>query len=268
VLRQRVITALILVPAAVALLFIAPAAGFALGLMPILGIGSIEWSRLAGVQNKIAQSAYLLVVTLLMIGCYYLAAVYQVLLPIALCWWLVAGWVMVGYPTREPRWFFRQPSMLLAGPLILVVPWFALYSLRAQVDGEWLVLMLFLLIWGADIGAYFTGRQWGRHKLLPGVSPGKTWQGVWGGSVVALTVAGGAAVLRGRSGMDIGYFLFVGLVISWVSVIGDLAESLIKRHAGVKDSGKLLPGHGGVLDRIDSLTIAAPVFGLLMVGHW
>ncbi|RLA15246.1 MAG: phosphatidate cytidylyltransferase [Gammaproteobacteria bacterium] len=261
-------TALILVPLAIALLFMASAEGFALGIFPVILLASVEWCCLAGLRQKPLQFIYLVVIALLMAGVFYDPWAGESLLFSALGWWLVAGWVLLGYPDRQPNWFFCRPGMLLAGPLILVVPWFALYRLRAQSDGDWLVLFLFALIWGADIGAYFSGRRWGRRKLLPTVSPGKTWQGVAGGSAVALVVALVAAILSGRSGATIGYFLLVGLVISWVSVIGDLTESLFKRRAGVKDSGKLLPGHGGVLDRIDSLTIAAPLFGLLMAGHW
>lgn len=246
----------------------APPAGFALGIAPLLLVGSVEWCRLAGVAQRLAQFGFALVLALLMGLCFALTAVDDILLPVALSWWLVAAGILAGYPERQPRWFFCSTGMLLAGPLVLVVPWFALYSLRTQASGEWLVMFLFLLIWGADVGAYFAGRRWGRHKLLPAVSPGKTWEGLIGGSLVALCVALAAALITGRKGGDVGYFLMVGLVISWVSVLGDLTESLFKRRAGVKDSGTLLPGHGGVLDRIDSLTAAAPLFGLLMVGRW
>lgn len=266
-LRQRVITALILVPLALALLFVANPAGFALGIAPLIGVAATEWCRLAGLQ-RLPQLGYLLIIALLMGLLYYFPVLNNLLLPLALCWWLWAAWVLLGFPDRQPQGFFGVPGMLLAGPLLLVVPWFALYTLRGQAGGEWLVLFLFLLIWGADIGAYFAGRRWGRHKLLPRVSPGKTWEGVIGGTLAALVIALLAALLKGRTGLDIGYFLLVALAVSWVSVIGDLVESQFKRCAGVKDSGKLLPGHGGVLDRIDSLTIAAPLFGLMMIGQW
>jgi len=267
VLRQRVITALILAPIVVALLFLASATGFALGLAPILLLASVEWCRLAGVARPVVHSGYVLGLALLMGGCFYFPAAGEWLIKVALGWWLIALWAITGYPRRQPQWFAGPVAMLLAGPLLLVAPWFALYLLHAQTAGEWLVLFLLLLIWGADIGAYFAGRKWGQRKLLPEVSPGKTWAGFFGGSAAALVVALVAALLSGQRGSDLGYFLLVGLVVSWVSVVGDLVESLFKRRAGVKDSGTLLPGHGGVLDRIDSLTIAAPLFAVLMVAR-
>lgn len=264
----RVITAIFLVAYVGGLLFLLPAKGFALGIAPLLLLGGVEWCRLAGVKQPFGQLLYLVLLAMVMAGCFYRPMMMQWLLPMALVWWLVVGWVLVGYPRRQPQWLLNKIGMLAVGPLLLVVPWFSLYLLRVQGQGEWLVLFLFLLIWGADIGAYFSGRQWGRRKLLPAVSPGKSWEGVVGGNLVAILVALAVAVATGKEDRDIGYYLLVGVLISLVSVVGDLAESLFKRRADVKDSGKLLPGHGGVLDRIDSLTIAAPLFGLLMVGHW
>ncbi len=156
--------------------------------------------------------------------------------------------------------------MLVTGPLLLATPWYAMLVLRSQPEGEWLVLLLLLLVWGADIGAYFAGRRWGQAKLLPAVSPGKTVAGAVGGSLASIMIAAVAALFMEQPPLMMAYFLFVGFVVSWISILGDLAESLFKRRAGVKDSGTLLPGHGGVLDRIDSVTVAAPFFHLLVVG--
>jgi phosphatidate cytidylyltransferase len=135
-------------------------------------------------------------------------------------------------------------------------------------QGGWIVLYLLTLVWVADIGAYFSGRKFGKHKLAPGISPGKTWEGVAGG--MALNVLWILIVfwLSNGWGVEIWQFLLVGLATTAISVVGDLYESILKREAGAKDSGKLLPGHGGVLDRIDSLIAATPVFlsGLYMAG--
>ena len=134
--------------------------------------------------------------------------------------------------------------------------------------GGWILLYLLSLVWVADIGAYFSGRRFGKHKLAPGISPSKTWEGVAGG--IILNTGWILIVFLISSGWDIAIwqFLLIGLVTSMVSVVGDLYESILKREASVKDSGKLLPGHGGMLDRIDSVVAATPVFviGLYVVG--
>ncbi len=135
-------------------------------------------------------------------------------------------------------------------------------------QGGWILLYLLTLVWVADIGAYFSGRKFGKHKLAPGISPGKTWEGVAGG--IILNIVWILIVFQISSGWEIALwqFLLIGLATSLISVVGDLYESILKREASVKDSGKLLPGHGGVLDRIDSLISATPIFvvGLYAVG--
>ena len=137
-----------------------------------------------------------------------------------------------------------------------------------EAYGGGLLLYLFSLVWIADIGAYFSGRKFGKHKLAPAISPGKTWEGVIGGLLANLVWIVGVYQLS--SGWDLGFaqFLIISLATSLISVVGDLFESILKREAGVKDSGKLLPGHGGVMDRIDSVIAAAPVFvaGIFIAG--
>jgi phosphatidate cytidylyltransferase len=135
-------------------------------------------------------------------------------------------------------------------------------------EGGWLLLYLLTLVWVADIGAYFSGRRFGRHKLAPGISPGKTWEGVVGGLLANLAWMLVVFQLSNGWGLELWQFIFIGLSTSIISVVGDLYESILKREAAVKDSGKLLPGHGGVLDRIDSVIAATPVFvgGLYAVG--
>ncbi|MGB4876542.1 MAG: phosphatidate cytidylyltransferase, partial [Candidatus Competibacter sp.] len=143
-------------------------------------------------------------------------------------------------------------------------PWAALMALRADY-GPRSVVFLLLLVWAADIGAYFAGRRWGRRKLAPAISPGKTWEGALGGGLATLVLAlVGAAFLKvGASGFG---FVAVCLITMGFSIAGDLFESMMKRQSGLKDSGSLLPGHGGVLDRVDSLSAAAPVFLLGLYG--
>jgi len=153
------------------------------------------------------------------------------------------------------------------GWLVLIPPWLACIYLKQSENGSWLILMLVLLVAAADIGAYFSGRALGKHKLAPRVSPGKTWEGVAGGLLFVFLVA---LLLKLSFGLrEWQALMIVMLPAALVSVVGDLLESMLKRYRGIKDSSQLLPGHGGVLDRIDGLVAAAPVFSLsIMISGW
>jgi len=184
---------------------------------------------------------------------------------LSLFWWLLAvAWVLT-YPRTMQR--YSSPVMLaLIGLVILVPTWVAVIGLHASGEkGPMLVMYLLSLIWVADSGAYFGGRKWGKRKLAPSVSPGKSWEGVGSGAALSVAYAFGAAQVLDLPGNQWSVFVVLSLVTVFFSVLGDLTESMFKRHAGMKDSGTLLPGHGGVLDRIDSVTAAAPVF---VVGLW
>jgi phosphatidate cytidylyltransferase len=179
-------------------------------------------------------------------------------LGIAVLWWIVALVWVVRFAGRV-----SGLSAGLAGVLVLVPAWLALVQLH-EISRQ-LVLLLILLVVAADVGAYFGGRTFGKHKLAPTVSPGKTWEGVAGGLVAALLMA-----TAGVYWLNLNAWPFLGLVaaVVFASIVGDLTESMFKRHAGLKDSGSLLPGHGGVMDRVDSVTAAAPFFllGLERLG--
>jgi phosphatidate cytidylyltransferase len=177
---------------------------------------------------------------------------------LALCWWLLAlVWVFL-YPTPVSR-----ALCWTVGALVLIPAWLALdllYQLRPA-----LLLFMLIIVWAADIGAYFSGKRFGRVKLAPSISPGKTWEGVAGGLLAVLLLVVG----RGYwAGSDLAVLVPFCLAVAMISVVGDLTVSIFKRNAGVKDSGSLFPGHGGLLDRIDSVTAAAPLFalGLSWVG--
>jgi len=157
-------------------------------------------------------------------------------------------------------------SKMVIGFLVLIPAWVAMVGMKAHPQGNLLIFMLFLLVWGADIGAYFTGKRFGRKKLIPQVSPGKTREGVLGGLAVCVLVAIGFAISSELSMGATLALLLLALVTGMVSVLGDLFESMFKRERGIKDSGRILPGHGGILDRIDSLTAAAPIF--LLGQYW
>jgi phosphatidate cytidylyltransferase len=186
----------------------------------------------------------------------------QWILLLGCVWWAVALLWVQTYPQSALLWGYRLIRAAM-GLLVLVPAWVALTFVRAQEQGAWLLLLMAAIVACADIGGYFTGRRWGRRKLALAVSPGKTWEGFAGGVVANLLLALVLWLVIGGS-----FLLFLALILpaSLVSVLGDLLESMLKRHRGIKDSSALLPGHGGVLDRIDSLTAAAPVFALVLLS--
>ena len=183
------------------------------------------------------------------------------LLP-ALVFWMWALWVVIRFPRPLP-WGRRGWFMALLGVLALVLPWLAVVILHGSGEqGPIWVLVMMIVIWTADSTAYFAGRRWGRRKLAPAVSPGKTWEGLWGALVVVSLGLCGLAWWLGEGLVTGLSLLLLGLIVTLASVLGDLFESVLKRTRGVKDSGNLLPGHGGMLDRIDGFTAAAPLFTL------
>ncbi len=251
----RVITALILGSAiTVAVLFMDTAvAAVTLGVLFLAG--AWEWAGLARLKAA-SRLAYMVVFLLVMLaGLWWIPrpAYIAVALGIAVLWWLVALGAVLTYPRRLPL-----PGVAGAGFAALLPAWAALTYLHQSVPhGPGLTMSVLVIVWGADVGAYFTGRSIGRHKLAPRVSPGKTWEGVAGGLVLAGAVTAVAAYLMHLS---VGALVAIGVGTAFVSVLGDLTVSICKRNVGLKDSGKLLPGHGGVMDRIDSLSAAAPLF--------
>lgn len=267
-LKQRIITAVVLAPLAIAGFVLLEGAGFALFVGAIVVLGAWEWARLAGQEGQKGRIVYALVVALLMVGLYQVAWPAQYLLLPALAWWVVALVLISRYPKGRGLWAGSMISQLF-GLLILLPAWYALVWLRALESGLWLILGVLVLIWAADIGAYMAGKTWGRNKLLPQVSPGKTVEGLAGGLVFTQILTLGVLLYLGW-GFDA---LLLGqaaaALVVLFSVVGDLTESLFKREQGLKDSSSLLPGHGGVLDRIDSLTAAAPVFALcwMLIGE-
>ena len=182
----------------------------------------------------------------------------SVLVVAALAWWILALVLVLRYPRS-----FSSTFVALAGIVVLLPSWALLVRLHGEgALGAELAFTLLLIVWAADVGAYAFGRLLGRTKLAPAVSPGKTWEGVTGGVVTAGLAAGLAAAWLE---LPASRLVVLGIATALISVLGDLTQSMFKRNVGLKDSGKLLPGHGGVLDRIDSLTAAVPAF---VVGLW
>lgn len=257
-LKLRILTAAILLPAAVALVWLAPTWAVALAAGAVALVAAWEWAAMATVRALGLKIGFTLLLALLFIGFWTVQDHTRLLWItgwVALGWWLFALlWVVCW--RRE----FSVPVKLVCGLLTLVPAWVMTVALHASADGRRKLLFLLVLIWAADIAAYFAGRAFGQRKLAPSVSPGKTWEGVAGGTLalVAVAMAGVFWALPSN-----GYLLILICVLTgWLSIVGDLSESLFKREAGIKDSGRLFPGHGGVLDRIDSLTAAVPVFWL------
>lgn len=269
-LKQRIFTALALAPLVLGAVLLMPNSYLALVFVVILLLGAREWAILSGLPKITGQLSYILVISV------FLAAAASImnqsewilgLLTASVVWWVVILIRLIRFRGNAQLTGFNL-SQGIEGILVLAPAWLSLVLIhRLPQDGPALLVFLFLLIWSADIGAYFAGRRWGRVKLAPQVSPGKTREGVYGAIAGALLWG---LILAWWQGMGLQMVLvavFLCVVTALFSVVGDLFESMLKRQRGMKDSGELLPGHGGMLDRIDSLTAAAPVFllGLILM---
>ncbi len=256
----RLLTAVVFGGLLLALLLWAPAWVCAVLIVLVILDAAWEWTALLRLASPVARAAYVLTTGASLALAWWATATptaLQLLLGLAALWWLIAaGWVV-----RAPHRHASLAGGVLAGLITLVPAGVALLRLRLDwPEGLRWVLAALFLVWTADTGAYFAGRWLGRRKLAPLVSPGKTWEGAAGGLLLVGLLAAWAAPLLAMPRLP---FAALCLVVGCFSIVGDLIESLFKRHAGLKDSGRLLPGHGGMLDRIDSLLAAAP---LLMLG--
>jgi phosphatidate cytidylyltransferase len=268
-LATRVLTALVLVAAVLAALFLLPPWGWGAVALGGIVVAAGEWANLAGYGKPawllFVAGALLIGVNLLFSPLAGFARGWPNGVVFAVCGPATLFWVLVAPVWLRGQWKPRS-SLLVAivGWLVLIAAWVAVVELQAR--SPWLALAAMAIVWVADIAAYFTGRAFGRHKLAPSISPGKTWEGVYG-ALVAVAVYAAALVPFARqagyagefSAQAVGAWMLLALLLAALSVAGDLFESLQKRHAGVKDSSALLPGHGGVLDRIDALLPALPV---------
>ena len=260
-LRTRIITALILAPSIIAAIYLLPTQGLAWLLWALAATAAWEWAGLSGLSAPRQRAVYVLALTVVFIALSLLPSVQLPLLyALAVIWCLALVAVMI-YPAAAGWIRFRWLVGLL-GAFILPGAVVALVTVHRLPDGANWMLFVLVICWAADIGAYFAGKALGRHKLAPAVSPGKTWEGAAGGLTLAMVVCPGILLAADRLSLDWALVL-VGLV--GISIVGDLFESLLKRATGIKDSSQLLPGHGGVLDRVDSILSVTPFFTLWML---
>jgi phosphatidate cytidylyltransferase len=272
-----VITGLIMAGLFLAAIAFLPLPALALVFGILIGAGGWEWSRLAGWESPLARGCYVVLILALLAAIYAYCRLggdvtreqVQPVLGLACLWWCFALLWIRGYPGSAVLWRNRVMRSLM-GLLILAPAWTAAVYLLSFPRGGMLVLVMVVVVAAADIGAYFSGKSFGKHKLAPVVSPKKTWEGFWGGICACLVLAVVMWQLLPDRVAHIGPGAVIAVTVTTAlaSVVGDLTVSMVKRESGVKDSGSLLPGHGGVLDRLDSLSGAAPVFalGLLLAG--
>ena len=282
-LKQRIITALILAPLALFAILYLPLFSFQIMIALVMGLGAWEWSSMSGMTRTFTKSAYAaLVVAICLILSILLPSdliwyqgqlnsLYTYILSIAAIWWVVSLAMIIAYPNYSSVWYTSKILRGIFGFLTLIPTWVAVVTLRTslfEVDpyyGASLIFYVLGIVWAADIGAFFVGVKFGKHKLRPEVSPGKTIEGLMGGVFASSAIIAFAALHYQVDPSRIWLHILVGALTVGVSALGDLNESMFKRCAGIKDSGKLLPGHGGVMDRIDSLTAAFPVFAFCYV---
>ena len=264
-LRTRILTATVLASLLLAGLFLLPPPWTVLAFGAVFTIGAWEWAAFGALRGTAARLAYAAGIALLLGAAWRWTAApahLLLLLAVACAWWAIA---LLGLSLAPARHY--AALVLACGVPVLVPAFIALTRLQVATQGfargPVLVLWLLLLVIAADVGAYFAGRGLGRRKLAPRVSPGKTLEGALGGLLLAALVAWCGAAHFGLPSAEAVIF---GCAVGIFSIIGDLTESMFKRSAGLKDSGTLLPGHGGMLDRIDSVTAAAPLYALGLFG--
>lgn len=269
-LRLRIITALCMVAIFLPALFLMPSMLFSIATVPLVLVAGWEWSRLVKIRSVIARIGYLLLIVMTLFAASLWLGLpdtfdpqraQQLLLVAVGVWAFIFLWIQ-GYPSSAILWSAR-PILGLLGLILLGFTWIAIVTILNYQSGQWLLLLAIVIIVLADVGGFFAGKYFGKHKLAPIISPGKTWEGFVGGLLLEGVLVGSLVWYLSDHVTVLGLSLLV-IPVALYSVLGDLFESMIKRHSGVKDSGRLLPGHGGVLDRIDGVMAALPMFGLIL----
>lgn len=271
--KQRLITALILAPLMIGGIFFLPIEQFAYFIGFIVTVAAWEWANLSGYSSPMVRIGYAALVAVAIFATAYFMNKYAdlalVVLAVGAGWWFIACLLVMQYPKKVALWQ-AKPIRAVLGFLVLIPMWVGFMALKNQEHSSLIIVYVMLLIWGADTGAYFAGKAFGKSKLAPNVSPGKSWAGFWGGLATTglIAVVFSLSINKWLSPMSVDDFTLLAIITfitAIISVMGDLVESMMKRHRGIKDSSQLLPGHGGVLDRIDSMAAAVPVFAFLMM---
>lgn len=272
-LRQRVITALLILLIFLCTLFAAPGFVFVILITILLLISAWEWANIAYWHRPMQRFIYVLATGLLLSVVVVIAdispkltmntEIIRYLLIISVSWWGLSLLWLQSYPASAVLWS-RRWVLALVGWLILIPAWAALLYLHGLKHGNWLIVLVVAIVITADVGAYFSGKVLGKNKLAPIISPGKSWEGFCGGLIATAFLALSVAWMLDFSQWI--QLVTVIVLVALASIVGDLVESMAKRNRGIKDSGSMLPGHGGFLDRLDSLTAAVPVFALAIIS--
>jgi phosphatidate cytidylyltransferase len=263
VLKQRVLTAIALVAVLLLVMLGLPYYATIWLVTVLILIGAWEWAAFIGNGSNAARAAFTVAVAASLTACIYLygntPGLVSAVMSAAMVWWMLAFlWVCLAPARVHPL------AAGFAGVMALVPCWLALFYVTYQTQKPYWVLFTLALVWAADTGAFFAGRWFGRVLLAPRVSPKKTWEGVFGGMICSALVAWFSA--RFLFAVDVWPFVGICIAVAAVSIVGDLTESMLKRTVGLKDSGSVFPGHGGMLDRIDSVTAAAPALVFALIG--
>jgi phosphatidate cytidylyltransferase len=279
-LKQRIITAVILLLCLFTATTLFPPFWFALFIAAVVLVASWEWGALIGLTDSKSRQAYLATMILMLIGALLLLGLEPgtdridlfralMVLSLGLVWWSIAWLMLFGYPGNARQWNDKSKIGLM-GLLALIPTWVGIVVLKYLLPSGFLVLGLVIMVAAVDVGAYFAGRAFGSRPLAPSLSPKKTWEGVWGGLatccvVGALFVWGMHSYLFELNIWQIIVLLFSSLVITVFAVVGDLVESMLKRNSNLKDSGHILPGHGGILDRVDAILAVTPASVIILL---
>lgn len=274
---QRLLAALVLIPIVIAGLFFLSISNFAIVMLVIFALSSWEWAQFLHFTTKRSKSIFTILLTTIAAIIYYLPSyvylpinIFEIILLSSIAWWSVALVLVLSYPKSVKLWGTSFFNKLLFAFFTLMPFFIAMIQLRQMnyglnsYEGAYWLLYILVLVWATDSGAYFAGRLWGKHKLAPSVSPGKTIEGLMGG-VVSSIIIGLLVYYSHFFNAPFYPFMISSVVAIFASVLGDLTESMFKREANIKDSGHLIPGHGGILDRIDSLTAAMPIFAAFIL---
>jgi len=280
VLKQRIVTAVVLLACLIAATTLLSSFGFALFVSVTVMLAAWEWCGLTGLGKQLSRAGYMTAIATVLAGLFLALNIsgdalgvnqyrLAVILGLGTLFWLLSLIILITYPTNKTAWN-DQSKIAIMGLFALIPVWAAVIQLKYLMPSGVLVIALIILVAAVDVGGYFVGIRFGRRRLAPELSPSKSWEGVWGGLGLCLLVGIGLSWAAHRYIEILEPWQFIALLMltlltTFFSIIGDLLESMLKRNRNVKDSGGILPGHGGLLDRVDGLMAAAPIYTLLVM---